>query len=342
MKTHKFRLVILLALAVLIPGQQNTFAAKKPRHQEVIEYYSPAWAPDSRHIIYIKKITYSKLHYDWLAEITKSTDMITGRDFCICKTDIDTKKEEIIRKFRIKEWYSASKKHKSGWRAAWINKEDKTIFGDDRLQDVAVSAISEISVNKKSSDILMVVKRNGIYLFKKDSGDIRKIIECKHCVYNPRWSPDGKQVLYQIDKSVDGKHISELWLVNTDGTNDHLLVDNASSGNWHPSENRITFYRKSEGSYYYSLSNNSIEKARMNLYGWSSDWTKRIDGHEIRNKSGKVVARLSKKMNFYTRWSPDGTKILGVDGIGSSTSIGVINSDGTGFKLLLKRKSVKY
>lgn len=251
MRLYKFGVGILFASLLLNLAVADLYAAKKPRHQEDVYYYSPCWAPDSKHVVYIKEIRYYKLRYDWLAEITKSTQMATGRDYYICKMDIDTKREEIIRKFRIKEWYSASAKYKSGWRAAWINKEDKTIFGDDYLEAKFISAIS---VDNISGDILIVYKISELYLLRKDGSKVIEILKGRSNVSNPRWSPDGKQILYQIGKSIDGKYISELWLVNADGTNDHLLVDNASSGIWHPSGGKIRFNRKGDEEIYYTVS----------------------------------------------------------------------------------------
>ena len=340
MERHKFRLVILLALVVLIPGQQNTFAAKKPRHQERTDYYSPCWAPDSKHIIYIKKITYSKLRYDWLAEITKSTDMITGRDFCICKMDIETEKEEIIRKFRIKEWYSASAKYKSGWRAAWISKEDKTIFGDDYLE---AKFISGISVDKISGDILIVYKISELYLLRKDGSKVIKILKCRSRVSNPCWSPNGKQILYQIDKSVDGKHVFELWLVNVDCTNNHLLVKNASHGIWHPSRKKIIFYRYKENGSTYILNLETKEKKRIAKntsypLDWSPNGKQRSVGSGITKVNGKSI--YLKTGIRHEKWSPDGKKLLGKPM--KKGSIGIFDINSKELKILTTNKSIKY
>ncbi len=310
MKIHKFRLIILLALALLISGQQNTYAAKKPRHEEWVKYYSPDWAPDSKHIVYIKKVEHLKLRYDWLAEITKSTYMMTGRDFCICRMNVDTQTEEIIRNFRIREWY------RKRWRATWIAKEDKALLENDGLEDIVHDAISTISVNEKTGDILMVVKKDGLYLLEEDGSKITKIIKQRDWIFNPHWSPDGKQILYQISGKIEGKHVSELWLVNADGSNKHLLVKNASHGIWHPSGKKIGFYIERAKGYFWTINTDGTDKkAEFKSNCYPSDWSP--DGKYInfvstlRDIDGKRVKTEFKDIPTYGRFSPDGLKMVG-------------------------------
>src|SRR5438270_11257431 len=67
-------------------------------------------------------------------------------------------------------------------------------------------------------------------------------------VQNPRLAPDGKQVIYTrrwIDKMND-RWESALWMVNTDGSHNRLLVK-GSNASWSPDGTRIAYVATPEG-----------------------------------------------------------------------------------------------
>jgi len=50
----------------------------------------------------------------------------------------------------------------------------------------------------------------------------------------PSWSPDGKRVIFARKRSRRGGALSDLWLMNADGSNQHLLIRNGQEPDWQP------------------------------------------------------------------------------------------------------------
>ncbi len=129
-------------------------------------------------------------------------------------------------------------------------------------------------------------------------------------VYDPTFSPDGTQIAY-FDGM--GDHSHSLWVMNADGSNDRLLVDNevTSEGHvfglvWSPDGERLAFnLRRNQGGIY----------------------TVRADG------TGLTLVAPSGADFFQMppQWSPDGSRIAFVrDG-----SLFTIGADGTDEKIVM-------
>ncbi len=79
--------------------------------------------------------------------------------------------------------------------------------------------------------------------------------------YGPAWSPNGTQIAYDAENDGDGW--TELWLMNSDGSNQHKILDPSGSTdvlarNWSPDGNFIVFQRISyveyQGDWYWTNS----------------------------------------------------------------------------------------
>ncbi|MCL4267055.1 MAG: PD40 domain-containing protein [Anaerolineae bacterium] len=104
----------------------------------------------------------------------------------------------------------------------------------------------------------------------------------------PAWSPDGSQIAYSGDQDGDGW--LELWLMNADGSNQHMLYDpyevqaDAWARGWSPDGREITFtdikFIQYQGNWYwewaYIISYDLLNSwpASMDLTGldWHPDW----------------------------------------------------------------------
>lgn len=115
---------------------------------------------------------------------------------------------------------------------------------------------------------------------------------------NPVWSPDGTKILYS--------HNTDLYIMNADGTNQHLIVAGATEGTWAPDSSKILFLEVGVG----------VRTANL-------------DG------SGRVTLSA---IGNNARWSPGGSSIvMEAPECGCSTqsaSIISIKPDGTGKTVL--------
>ncbi len=79
----------------------------------------------------------------------------------------------------------------------------------------------------------------------------------------PRLSPDGHSILYYVtgrDRHAIGEKRA-LWLMNVDGTNKRMLLDNAYNGAWAPDGTRITYcIWKGDGLHIYDLKSKKAVK----------------------------------------------------------------------------------
>jgi len=75
-----------------------------------------------------------------------------------------------------------------------------------------------------------------------------KIDDLNHLVRvgDPKMSPDGKQIVYTVSRvdTEDDKNVTELWMVDWDGTNNLQLTygtESASSPQWSPDGRYLAF-----------------------------------------------------------------------------------------------------
>jgi Tol biopolymer transport system component len=143
---------------------------------------------------------------------------------------------------------------------------------------------------------------------------------------SPTYSPDGTSILY-ARVAASGSTNSALWIMNSDGTNDHQLtsgtwnnldangniLNTANAANdaaWGP-DNTIAFWAGVE-----------------NQYG--QIWTIKPDGTE-RKQLTHVAVGLSADE---PAWAPDGTQLLFTSNMTQIAGTWVMNSDGAGQRFL--------
>jgi dipeptidyl aminopeptidase/acylaminoacyl peptidase len=121
-----------------------------------------------------------------------------------------------------------------------------------------------------------------------------KIDDLNHLVRvgDPKVSPDGKQIVYTVSRvdTEDDKNVTELWMVDWDGTNNLQLTygtESASSPQWSPDGRYLAFTSSRPG------------KAKG-----SQVWVMDRRGGEARQ-----VTDVKQNLNDY-RWSPDAKQLL--------------------------------
>jgi TolB protein len=117
---------------------------------------------------------------------------------------------------------------------------------------------------------------------RPDGTDLRRITSGGGTTY-ASFSPDGKSILHRHARS----DVSQVYLMNADGSDDHNLSGQSTSDGWpawSPDGKRIVFARQTSGS--------------LQIF--------------VMNRDGSGVRQLTDAAEGFTnpRWSPDGSKIL--------------------------------
>ncbi|MBI3990917.1 MAG: PD40 domain-containing protein [Candidatus Omnitrophica bacterium] len=152
------------------------------------------------------------------------------------------------------------------------------------------------------------------------------------------WSPDGNKILYSAGP-IPGQEKAGakrgLYIMNADGTNNHLLVENGMSGSWSSDGKQIAYqtagrrateedFKKLGVKYLYSTQDVYIINAdgtgkRMLVEGganprWSPDGKWILCGGKLLTPKGEKVNDIRVPGTF-TRWSPDMKYLLSYEGI---------------------------
>lgn len=149
----------------------------------------------------------------------------------------------------------------------------------DRLVDIAPPSEPHLSPD---GSWLVYVQAVGdsrhVFSLPIGGGWPLRLTSGEHTHESPRWSPDGRQIVVVVDKSVV--------IMNGDGANPRMLAEHAAGNKmprWSPDGSRIAFYSRRRG--------------------WSQIWVVPAEGGEP-HRLTNVAAD-----NEDLQWSPDGRRI---------------------------------
>jgi Tol biopolymer transport system component len=184
-----------------------------------------------------------------------------------------------------------------------------------------------------------------------DGGDLELLTSSSDWHGDPRWSPDGKQLVFSSD--ITGN--SEVYTMGADGSGLRNLTEAPNADDyepaWSPDSNRIVFASdrgsahndseifsmKTDGTDQVNLSRSpaddydpaySPDGKRIAFSRFTSDeagdiWVMNADG------SNQTRLTFDEAANQEPVWSPDGSKILFASYRGKITRLWVMNADGT-------------
>ena len=180
----------------------------------------------------------------------------------------------------------------------------------------------------------------------------------------PSWSPDGSKIVFSSD--MDGKWSSNIYVMDSDGTNITRLTTNEdsidTSASWSPDGSKIVFSSDMDGQWGYNLyvmdsdGTNITRLTKQDSSDMSPSWSP--DGSKIAfisdmhgqmftniyvmDSDGTNITRLTTERNCWDEfpsWSPDGEKILfescQYEGTEFRETIFVMDSDGTNMTMLI-------
>ena len=83
----------------------------------------------------------------------------------------------------------------------------------------------------------------GIWVVNADGTGAREVTAIGDVVDgSPSWSPDGTQIVYSRDGVVAGNSAPRIWVVNVDGTDDHMVLDEwGTDPTWSPDGSQIAY-----------------------------------------------------------------------------------------------------
>jgi len=199
-----------------------------------------------------------------------------------------------------------------------------------------------------------------LWLMDSDGKNRRQLTSGDVQDFAPRWTPDGKSVLF-VSNRRNGRW--DIWSVNTDGSSLNRITETeGNTGLWErshypfptPDGKGMVFiiYKKSHGSVW-SMDMESGSMKRITSGGFGDDFPMvSPDGKEIVFKStrqgngdiwsidssGKNYRRLTFEdyPEFYPAWSPDGTKISYVTNKGGIFDVWIMDRDGRNKKKLTR------
>lgn len=296
--------VLLATLMAAAVHSQNTADETKPETPvRGISYNGPAWSFDS------KWIAFSRM------DITDSKPVKIDADVYVVASDgtglrkvtgSGTNEFDPVFSKNARSLFFSVNEEKSGVANIFTSNID----GSGKRQ--LTTNIHHASAPQLSPDGKWVVLNGNltadpddhhpqIFVIRSDGSDVKKLTnDGSLAYYDPVWSPDGKRLVYYVER---GDRKDQIWSMKADGTDQKLLTNNIGHNfypSWTADGKRILFTSNRDG--------------KQQLYSMNPD------GSDVRSLGIE---------SFYARQSPDGKKLVYVGGQWPNMRLYVSNVDGS-------------
>jgi Tol biopolymer transport system component len=200
--------------------------------------------------------------------------------------------------------------------------------------------------------IVFTSNRDGnddIYSMEVDGANqINLTASAVHQEQMPVWSPDGNKLLFSSRASWDGA--SSIYVMNADGSQKTKLATKArvTSQPWSPDSSKIVYDTYDTGVSFHIIGADSLNDMAIStgnifhsMLVWSPDGSRlasnctvgSIGAICVLKSDGSEAPFLYEHRGQNPLWSPDGSKLLSIDGE-YTTELLVMNVDGSNEKLL--------
>lgn len=185
-----------------------------------------------------------------------------------------------------------------------------------------------------------------IHVFDADGSELTRLTNTVNVWDNdPAWSPDGSLINYtRIYPEQDQRE--EIWMMNSDGSNQHWIGIVGGSAKWSPDGTRLIYHSNKDGNsdiYTCDINGNDEQQITFTDFNefspvWSPDGSQIVfindsDGdREIytMNSDGADVFQLTSNsfLDGSPKWSPDGSKIAYSSGPFGEWNLYIMNANG--------------
>jgi TolB protein len=230
---------------------------------------------------------------------------------------------------------------------------------------LAVSAVHDAraAVTPRGALLLVLEAADGIYFVNSDGTGLRRMPGTVPGDQNPRWSPDGRLILFWSGKS-DGPQA--VYTVNPDDTNRRRLAEGEFPV-WSPDGRKIAF-AANPGDEQWSVRLMNADGSgvrRLGLDGfatWDPEWSPTgeitfdsgsLDGLPgepypplgvmMSRPDGSGLERLAiPKQARIGRWSPDGVLLAYTSGVWGKDEIALVSRDGKIHRRVTRNRTLDY
>jgi len=204
----------------------------------------------------------------------------------------------------------------SEYELCMVNTDGTNLVLIDHIDTTESASFGSIAWSPDDSQIVYV-KYSGASWEKHDlilyniSDNTRKILKTKGDICTPKFSPDGKQIVYCA--STENNH--HIYKMDVNGSNNQLIISNASSPKWSPQGDKIVYSSSGEEREAQIFVANADGRNQKQLtftvspQRWPGPWAP--DG------------------NGDPQWTPDGKKIVYVSWESARPEIFIMNADGS-------------
>ena len=200
-----------------------------------------------------------------------------------------------------------------------------------------VSTIAFTSARDDPTNPFPIVEAGEIYLMDPDGTNLRRLTENTVGDFFPALSPNGKKIVFdstRLRSDAEPRNTSDLFLMNTDGTEQTWLI-RGTSATWSPDSRNIAFHASASG-------NGLPIKTDPGAATSDSDiFIANVDDLLARVAGPQNITNSPDAIEDDADWSPDGTKIAFTShptsddpNNSSHAEIYTINPDGTGLTRL--------